>query len=208
MQNRIQKNAGLLAQLLKNLTAERFKSMAKEESLSRYLAAPVDPVLLMDLNLQVERDAIQLTEMSLLALVTSERMRAELKRTATRLQKSFQSIFGDESIVDFASDSLIEKRIQCLRTRVDFYNPFLSCSSEGSNIFDLARQAFLESERFETKLKRLLESDQDYLQTLVKETAELQRFLAKKQTDIEFQWIQKNWREFQHEAFKKPPELR
>jgi len=203
----LQKNVGLLVRLLKTLVADRYKSMAKAENLSRYLSAGVDPVLIVDLNMQIERDAVQLTEMSLLELVTSDRMRAELMRTASRLQKSFQSVFGDESIVDFCSDSLIGKRIQCLRSRIDFYNPFLSCNSKASHIFELVRDAYQESHRFEAKLGKLLDADRDYLQSLVKETAELQRFLAKKQTDLEYQWLERCWKDFQAAAFKKPAQL-
>lgn len=205
----LDQNLGLLRQILKILIADRYKQMARDEVLSRFIQKHVDPVLLVDASLHIEREALSLTEMSLLSLVTSSRMNAEVRRAAEKIQKSFQEIYGEESDVvhEFCSPELLHLRTDCLRARVDFFNPFLTVTGVVNNVFDLALKAFNKVERFEKKLTPVLEADRRYGEELVRETEATHRFLMKKQMDYELEKAEELWTEFQGQAFRSPRAL-
>jgi len=203
----IQRNIHLLSQLLKNIIADRYKRMAKDEMLSRFISSRIDPVLLVDLSLQIERDSIELTEMSLLELVTPDRMAAEVKRSADRIQRVFAEIYGEEILENFLSEPLMDLRMQTIRSRIDFYNPFLTVEHEVESFFDLAAKAYVRAERFQKKMGNVVESDRQYNDELVRETNQLHRFMMRKQLDYEILKSEEIWLEFKTEAFKTPHAL-
>lgn len=203
----IQRNIELLIQLLKSNVAERYKRLAREEKLSRFVTDRVDPALLVDLHLQIERQSVELTEMSLLELVTTARMNAELDRSARRIQQSFQEVYGEDLVPNFLSDALVERRVDCLRARVEFYNPLLVVTQNCENSLQLASKAFARAERFQKKLELVSQKDRQYNDELVRETEATHRFLMRKQTDYEVLKSDELWLEFKSEAFKKPQAL-
>lgn len=203
----LQKNMQILASLLKSVVAERYKRMAKKEVLSRFLSKNLDPVLLIDLHLRMERDAIDLTEMSLLELVNSDRMNAELKRSAHRIQLGYQEIYGEEIVPDFISESLIDLRVRCLRARIEFYNHYLVVSEEVSNSLELGARAFQKAERFQKKLSAVFEMDRAYADELVRQTNAIHRFMMRKQLDYEILKSEEIWLEYKVEVFKEPQAL-
>lgn len=205
--SRIERNAQILLQLLRALVTERYKRMAREEVLSRFMSGRLDPVLLIDLQMRAERDAVELTEVSLLELVTSDRMNAETKRSAIRIQQAYQEIYGEEIVPNFLSDHLVDLRIRSLRSRIDFYNSFLSVPDELSNSLELAAKGFEKAERFEKKLSAVLDADQRYAEELVRQTDSIHRFMMRKQLDHELAKAKASWEEFLREAFKKPQAL-
>lgn len=203
------RNLQLVNQLAKLVVADRFKRMARDEVLSRFIQSSVDPVLLVDLNLRVDRESIHLAEMSLLSLVTAERMSAEIKRTAVSIQRSYQEVYGEDSkmVKDFASPELVHLRTDCLRARVEFYKCFLVVHDTVSTIFELAVKAFNKAERFQSKLEPVINADRRYNDELVRETETTQRFLMRKQTDYEILKAEELWLEFKTQSFKEPQAL-
>jgi hypothetical protein len=203
--NYLSRNIRLLQQLAKGLVSERFKQLAKESKLSRFSSRVVDPVLLVDLNLQVEREAIQLAEISLLELVTSERLKAELRRSAARIQKTFDIVYRDEEDPDanlFSAENLIQARMKCLHSRVQLYNSFLTVAEDVESPLELAERAFIKADRFAKKLEPILQADRAYYEELVRTAPQIHRFLIKKQSDSEIEKQEALWGEFQMEAFK------
>lgn len=126
--NFVEANAKILLQLLKSVVTERYKQMAKEEVLSRFVTHNLDPVLLIDLNMRMEREAVELTEVSLLELVSSERMLNELQKSSARVQAAYQEIYGENVVGDFSDSNLIEARQRCFQKRIEFYNSFLTAN--------------------------------------------------------------------------------
>lgn len=202
-------NLLVLNQLARALVGDRFKRMAKDEMLSRFMSLQVDPALFVDLHLQVEREAIHLAEISLLALVTPDRMAREYEKTARRIQEGFQLVYGEENQImkDFTQPLLISLRQSALRARVELFNPFLSVNVKGESPFHLAKSAFQNSEKLFKKLEGVLEADRRYNDELVKQTESLHRFLMKKQTDYELQKNREIWSEFMEGAFHVPAAL-
>lgn len=203
----VERNIQILSHLLKKLIADRYKRMARDEVLSKFVSGGLDPVLLVDLNMQVERDSLQLTEMSLLELVTPDRMMAELKRSAKRIQSTYQEIYGEEFLENFFSEPLLDLRVKGMRARIDFYNPFLTVQQEVSNSLELAVLAFNRAERFQKKLSNVIEADRAFNDEFVRETSQINRFLMRKQMDYEVLKTEEIWLEFKTEAFKKPQAL-
>lgn len=205
----LRSNISILQQVTKSIVADRFKRMAKDEVLSKFISSSVDPILLVDLALQIERESIQLTEISLLEVVTQERMEAEIRRTSKRIQEHYQQVYGEENSVvrDFKAASLLNLRAGTLRSRVDFYNSFLTVESKVETPLELANQAFNRAERFQSKLERVFSSDRSYNDELVRQTEPMHRFLMRKQTDYEILKSEELWLEFKSESFKEPHAL-
>lgn len=202
-------NIQLLGQLTRYIVGECFKRMARDEMLSKFMSLQVDPALFVDLHLQIEREAIHLTEISLLELVTPDRLRNEMVKSGKKIQTGFELVYGEENpvIKDFQNQSLIQFRELGLRSRVEFYNPFLTVSRKGENFLDLAILAYNSSDRFLKKIEGVLEADRRYNEQLVRQTESLHRFLMKKQTDYQFQKMDEIWKEFLQEAFRSPAAL-
>lgn len=116
----IRKNYKTLARLLKNLVAERFKRMAKDEVLSRFISSRIDPALLVDHALQAEKEALDLAEMSLLKLVSSDQMRTEIFKSAEKIQSNLQEVFGSAIGGKMVSETLVELRAIWLGARIEF----------------------------------------------------------------------------------------
>lgn len=203
----IERNAQVLIQLLKNVVADRYKRMAKEEVLSRFLSKNLDPVLLIDLHMRMEREAVQLTEMSLLELVNSERMNSELRKSSIRIQQAYQEIYGEELVPDFAAESLVDLRMRCFRSRLEFYNSFLTVNEAVATSLELAAKAFHRAERFQKKLSSVFDADRNYADELVRQTNSIHRFMMRKQLDYEILKSEEIWLEFKTEAFKEPQAL-
>lgn len=207
----LSRNLKILLQLVRSMVAERYKQLAREEKLSRFSSRIIDPALLLDLNLQVEREGIHLAELSLLQLVTEERLRAELRRSAMRIQKTFDAIYrnenDDEDFKLFSSENLVQARVRCLYARVQLYNSFLTVAEEVDSPLRLCQRAFVQSDRFVKKLQPVFEMDRLYAEELVRSFPEMQRFMVKKQSDSELDKQEGLWREFQTEVFKRPPAL-
>lgn len=197
----------ILAFLLKSSVAERFKLMAKDEVLSKFISSRIDPALLVDHHLQSEKEALDLAEMSLLHLVDSDRLNAELRRSAERIQLRLSQIFGPEVSAGFVSQKLIEFRTSWLRARLEFFKVWLSAPTRESSPADLARTTFHSSKKFQEHLERIFQTDQKLADEIVRETEPLFRFLMKKQLDYEYLKSKEIWTEFQTEIFRKPSEL-
>jgi hypothetical protein len=197
----------LLAHLLKSLVAERFKRMAKDEVLFKFLSNKVDPAILVDYHLQSEKEALDLAEMSLLELVDSERMNAELQKSAERIQMNFHNIFKTDGSENFKSPSLVDHRMHWLRGRIHFFRKWLSFSESSNSPLDLALRAFQNAKAFRSNLEVLQRTDLDCADETVKATTQLHRFLMKKHLDHELKNSHDLWLEFADQAFRKTPEL-
>jgi hypothetical protein len=198
---------GILAHLLKGLVAERFKRMARDEVLFKFISSRVDPAVLVDHSLRAEREALDLAEMSLLELVDSERMDAELHKSAEKIQSSFQKIFGNESAKEFVSSELLHQRIRWLKVRIDFYRKWMGYSDEASSPTELAKKSFRSIKSFDSSLKVLFEIDRQCADEIVRATPSLNRFLMRKQLDYDLKSSEDVWQEFKQQAFRKVPEL-
>ncbi|TVQ80719.1 MAG: hypothetical protein EA369_01835 [Bradymonadales bacterium] len=205
----LKRNIRLLSQLLRSIVGERFKQLAREEKLSKFSNQVIDPVLHLDLSLQMEREAIHLAEISLLELVTSERLSSELRRSALRVQEAHQSILAPDEDDEFLkSENLVRARMKALQCRVQFYKAFLTVEESSVNTpLTLALKAFISKERFSKKLDPVLSADRDYFEELARAAPQIQRFLVKKQADIETQKSENLWREFENEVFRQPQAL-
>lgn len=202
-----QRNLHILGQLVKGIVSDRFKRMAKGEVLTRFSSVNIDPALLVDLAMQTEREALALTDMSLLDLVTPDRLASELRRSSLRIQNSYQEIYGESVVENFSSEPLVDLRLHSLRTRIDFYNPFLSIHSDVNDSLELAVMAFNRAERFQKSLSTVIESDRNYFDELIRQSNSMYRFMIRKQCDHELLKAEESWLEFKTEAFKKPQEL-
>lgn len=178
--------------------------MAREEVLTRFLNANIDPALLVDLSLQLERDAVDLTEISLLELVDSKRMLSEVKRSAERLQRAFQEIIPEEIFPEMNADHLIECRMRSIRARIDFFNPFLVCEKEVDSPLELAAKAFVDIERFQKRKNAVISADRLFSEEFSKQANQMQRLMIKRHGEHEIKSLQMVWDDFEQEAFKKP----
>lgn len=197
----------LLAHLIKTLVADRFKRMAKDEVLFKFLTSKVDPAVLVDYHLQSEKEALDLAEMSLLELVDSEKMNSELRKSAQRIQSNFQNIFRTSESDHFTDEPLIDHRMHWLRGRIHFYRKWLSFSGTATSPLELASSAFQNAKAFRSNLEVLQRTDKDCADETIKATAPLHRFLMKKHFDHELVNSHELWLEFADEAFRKTPEL-
>jgi hypothetical protein len=205
--NILKHNYKMLAHLLKGLVAERFKRMAKDQVLFKFISRRLEPAVLIDLHLQTEREAMDLAEMSLLELVDSDRLAAELSKSAERIQKNFQRIFGTKEDSSYTAEALVEKRSRGLSSRVDLYRRILSLEEKVESPMDLARKSFRNPKKFEIYLTLISKAEHDFSEAILSHTAPLHRFLMKKHFDYELANFEKLWMEYVKEAFKKTPEL-
>lgn len=205
----LRRNIQFVARIARHIVTERFKRMAKDEVLSKFIQSHVDPILLVDINLQIDREAIDLAEMSLLTLVTGDRMSNELKRSAARIQKAYQDVYGEESDVvrDFSSPELTYLRIDCFRARIELYKVLLIVQDEVGSAYELAVKAFKKAERFQSRIEALLLADKRYNEELVRSTEATHRFLMKKQTEYEISKSEELWLEFKSDSFKETQAL-
>lgn len=192
---------------MKGLVAERFKRMAKDEVLFKFLSKKIEPAVLIDHYLQADREAMDLAEMSLLELVSSERLEAERFKSAQKIQSNFQRMFGEEAAGDYVAEILIEKRAEWLSSRIDFYRRMLSISEEAESPLELAAAAFRNRKKFGDLLKAVSTSDRAFTEAVVGHTAALHRFLMKKHLDYELENSETLWNEYADEVFKKIPQL-
>jgi hypothetical protein len=206
MRKAIKHNYRILAHLLKGLVSERFKRMAKDEVLFKFLSKRLEPAVLIDHYLQADREAMDLAEMSLLELVNSERLENELQKSAEKIQKNFQRMFGEQG-AEYVTKNLVEKRAEWLSTRVEFYRRMLSLSQECENPIQLGATAFRNQKRFADYLRPVSQSDREFAEAIVSHTEPLNRFLMKKHMDYELQNSENLWNEFADEIFKKIPQL-
>lgn len=204
---RIRRHYKLLAHLLKSLTSERFKRMAKDEVLSRFISSRVDPALLVDHAFQAEKEALDLSEMSLLQLVSPDHLRTEILKSSERIQKNFEQVLGSQITSELLTDQLLELRAIWIATRVEFFRRWLSIDEDAETPLDLARRSFKSRKRFEASMARIMEADKTFADALVSATNPLHRFLMKKQMEYELKNSEDLWEEFKEEAFRKVREL-
>ncbi len=181
--------------------------MAKDEVLFKFITSKIDPALLVDHNLQAEREALDLAEMSLLTLVDSVRMNSELQKSSEKIQNWFQHIYKEDVSKEFNSPALVGVRIEWLRARIDFYRRWLSVMDAADSSLELAVKAFQNRDRFLTQVRNVLEADKNFATEVIRVTNSLHRFLMKKQMDYELEKSKELWDEFSREAFHKPAEL-
>ena len=205
--NLVKHHYKILAHLLRGLVAERFKRMAKDEVLFKFISHCIEPAILVDHNLQAEREALDLAEMSLLELVSQERLEAELQKSADRIQNNFQRMFGQGVASNYASKDLISLRVNWLSSRVDFYRRMLSLSHEVESPAELGAKAFRSVKKFSICLDAVSKSDREFSEATVSSTNTLHRFLMKKHMDYDLKNSEALWGEFASEAFRKTPEL-
>lgn len=197
----------LVAHLIKTLIADRFKRMAKDEVLFKFLTTRVDPAVLVDFHLQAERSALDLAEMSLLTLVDSEKMNSELRRSAEHIQNNFQNIFRTDASENFVAETLVDHRMHWLRGRIHFYRKWLSLTTTADSPTDLAFKSFRNSKAFVSNLDVLFRTDRACADETIRATSSIHRFLMKKHFDYELKSSQELWNEFSEAAFRKTPEL-
>lgn len=176
--------------------------MAGEETLFRFVSGKVDPALLVDHALQAERESLDLAEMSLLELVDSSRMKAELQKSAESIQERLTQILNGVVGGNFESPVLIDRRVLWLQARTHFYSRWMSYAGDVESPLELARKAFKRVKVFETSLEALAISDERYADELSRATTSLHRFLVRKHLDQELRQIRLLWDEFMTEAFK------
>jgi len=191
----------VLARLLGELIRDRFKRLAKDEVLSKFLASRMDPALLVDHYLQAERKALELAELSLLELVSPDRLTAELNSASQWIQSNLKEIYG-EAGESFTKDEVLFRRAEWMRSRIEFYSRWLSIQSTTTKPWELAVEAFKNSKSFSNKLERLFRADENMDQALVAATPSFYRLLMKRQLEHELQSAREVWNQFMSEAFK------
>jgi hypothetical protein len=197
----------ILAYLLRQLVTERFKSMAKDRVLFKFISSRVDPALLIDHAIHAEKEALDLAEMSLLKLVDSDKMASEVHKSAFSIQSTLQGIFGDEVSKEFASNSIVEIREKWLHVRIDFYRKWLSFSERCDSPIDLVHRTFSREKKFEDALSYVHKVDKMLADETVHLTNSLHAFLMKKQLDYELEHSKNLWAELQKDAFKEQAAL-
>jgi len=192
----------ILAYLLRQLVTSRYKAMAKDRVLFKFISSRVDPALLIDHNLQAEKESLDLAEMSLLKLVDSDKMSGETRKSAEKIQASFQGIFGKDISKEFHSESLIILREKWLNVRIHFYRKWLSLSEKAESPIDLAQRTFKTLKKFDENFEPLITTDKELSDEVVRLTESLHRFLMRKQFDYELKHSEILWNEFRVDAFK------
>lgn len=207
MSQRAKQQYQLLAHLVREIITDRFKRLAKDEVLSKFISGNVDPALLVDHYIQSEREAMDLAEMSLLQLVSAERLQSEIHKAAEKIQSNLARIYSSGVSRDFMGSTLTDARARWLRVRIDFYARWMSVSTGASSPKDLARDAFRNLKGFESRLESLIEADRLFSDELVRATPSMYRLLMKKQLDHEIDRAVEVWKEFSQEAFKEAKAL-
>lgn len=194
----------ILARFIRDIIRDRFKRLAKDEMLSKFMTQEIDPALLVDHYLQAERECVDLAEIGLLELVDSEKLGSELSRAAKKIQENLQRVYGSRVAQNFLSEDLMETRIEWIRARMEFYAQWLSVDSDARNSFDLAKDAFKTSKNLARKLENVLRSDKLLGEGILKSTNSMFRLLMKKQLEHEAAQAKELWEEFIKEVFKEP----
>lgn len=197
----------LLTHFVRNLVTDRYKNLAKDEKLFRFLSDQVEPALLIDHSITAEREGMDLAEMSLLKLVDTTRMSEEVARTAERVQRSLSTLLGFQIGAEYMNAAALNAREKWLLERVVFYRRFLSLKKDVSSPLELAQLSFRSRELFESALEPLIRSEEELYEELLRHTPALHRFLMKKHWDLQLEVIRHTWEEFSEEAFKETKKL-
>jgi len=197
-------NFPVLAHLLKSLSVDRFRRMARDEVLFKFIADRFDPAVLVDHLVQAEKEALELAEMSLLKLVDSEKLETQLHRSAEKIETHALAILRETGPV---SEALLQARVSWLDARVQFYRRWLSISDHFDSPIDLARAAFRSAKNFQKALDIVIDSERKLADEIVRQTPPLHRFLVRKQMNFEMKSVEEIWEDFTKEAFRETPAL-
>lgn len=175
--------------------------------LSKFIAGHAEPALLVDHALQAEREALDLAEMSLLELVTSDRLESEFQKSSRKIQENLQRVYHEDVSQSYLMDEIADARSGWLRSRVDFYGRWLSTQSDAQSPKDLAKDVFRTMKGFQSKLDAIFESEKLLNAEIAKATPPMFRLLMTKQLNLDLEGAREVWREFGEEVFKETKAL-
>lgn len=207
MTSRVAHQYKILAHLIREIITDRFKRLAKDEVLSKFISGHVDPALLVDHYFQSEREALDLAEMSLLKLVSAELLHTEVAKAAEKIQNNLKRIYSTQVSGEFSSQALFEARVKWVKSRIEFYARWMSVESKAYSPSDLAREAFRSAKNFQAKVAVVLAADKALSDEITKATPSMYRLLMHKQLQHEIERAVEIWREFSEEAFKESKAL-
>ncbi len=205
--NHIKIHYKIVAHLLKSLVADKFKRMARDEVLSKFLSNNIDPALLVDLHMRAEVEALDLAEVGLLKLIDTAELTRQLEKSALKIQEHFQFVYGEKGGRVYLSEDLLLWRVEWLRRRVLFFQKWLSLVEICETPADLGFKTFRTRKSLDDSLKHLFEIDAKLAEATVQATPAFFRFLMLKQLQCEADHLQSVWKEFRDEVFKKIQEL-
>lgn len=191
-----------LSLLIRELITDRFKKLARDESLSRFISGQIDPALLIDVSVQMEREALELTEKNLQQLLSSTTLQEEVEKTSRKIQSHLREVYGEEMGSEFESESLLKARQTWLRDRVEFYSVWLSAQAQSSSLPLLAYEVFKTEKNFKQKVGKILSSDANLRKEIIRCTPSTFRLLMKKQFDLEQKCDEALWKDFSAEVFR------
>jgi len=197
----------ILLRLIREIITDRFKSLARDELLSKFIAGHTDPALLVDHALQAERESLDLAEMSLFTLITSDLLDMELRKSAVKIQESLKRVYVEDVSKSYLTEGVQAARVGWIRARVDFYARWLSTQSSALTATELVRDVFRRQGGFDERLTKLFESEKILNDEIVRATPPIFRLLMTKQLGLDLERSKEIWAEFAGDAFKETKAL-
>jgi len=201
------RSAKLLSSLLKKIITDRFKQMARDEKLTRFLASKTDPAQLVELHVSAEREALQMALLRVDKGLAGGELDRSLQEIALQIQIRFQKIYGSDVLPINQASQLLDARTQWLRTRVDFYTRWLGVRVEADSAEDLARAAFRSQKAFQKYLRQISLADEALSKEILKSTNPTFRLMMKHQMELEDEQARSIWDSCAKLWFKETKEL-
>jgi hypothetical protein len=200
-------SAKLLSVLIKEIITDRFKKMARDENLTKFLSSKIEPAKLVDFHVSAEREALQLSVDRVESALAGSDLDRALKEVALRIQSNFQAIYGSDVLPINQAPELLLARSLWLRSRVDFYTRWINVKASEGSAKDLALAAFRSEKAFRKFLDQIFAADENLCKEVVRSTNPTFRLLMKKQFELETQQARLLWDACSKSWFKAKKEL-
>lgn len=200
-------SAKLLSVLIKEIITDRFKKMARDEKLTKFLASKIEPAKLVDFHVSAEREALQLSVERVEESLAGGELDRAIQEAALRVQTNFQQIYGSDVLPINQAPELLVARSQWLRSRVDFYTRWINVKASEGSAKDLALAAFRSEKAFRKYLEQIFSADETLCQEVVRSTNPTFRLLMKKQFELESEQARLLWDACSKTWFKAKREL-
>ncbi len=192
----------ILIYLIREMITDRFKRLARDEALSKFIFNEIDPAALIDVYLQAEKEALQLSQKTLGELHSSTTLQKSLLESSARIHERLGAVYGSDFESGISSSAALESRARWLKSRMEFYSQWMSVESSSHTPETLARDAFKTAKNFKSKVALVLDSEKDLHESLLKTVPTTYRLLFKKQCEHELERARDLWEEFAGEVFK------
>ena len=200
-------SARLLSNLIKEIITDRFKQMARDEKLTKFISTKIEPAQLVEFHVRAEREALQISVQRVESSLAGSTLERALQDSAVRIQSDFQKAYGSDVLPVNQSTDLVVTRVQWLRTRVDFYTRWLGVHSSQSSAEDLARAAFRSEKAFRKYLGQISRADEELSKEVLRSINPTFRLLMKRQFELEAEQARSLWESCVKLWFKETKEL-